>query len=192
MQHGANSTRRCLSSPDRQLVQLAPKAWPLETSLPVKVFLQTARLLIVEREDKFYGREFDWFATDRLGHIALCSTAGFGEIPLRVIKQSTPENSPIDYLDQLVADLGVIGQYKVCDPGPCQCTQWRDLASRGFFVYDWKHWSGPFQRILIPDTPINSHTIPEALWTALRAVSFPTLSFENCASFEGHTVAHLK
>jgi hypothetical protein len=37
------------------------------------------------RRDDLEGTEFDWWAADREGHVALFATAGYGEIPLAVL-----------------------------------------------------------------------------------------------------------
>ena len=55
--------------------------------------------------DDVQGIEFDWFAVDAKGHIALCSTAGYGEIPASVLAASTDEASPIDRIEALVRAL---------------------------------------------------------------------------------------
>ncbi len=113
--------------------------------------------------DEVRGGEFDWFAVDAKGHIALCSTAGYGEIPASVLAASTDEVSPIDCIEELVRTLPATGKAESQGRGPGSCEEWPALAQRGFFVYDWKHWDGPYERIVVPSHPVVSATIPDVL-----------------------------
>jgi hypothetical protein len=41
-----------------------------------------------------------------------------------------------------------IGGHRVEGHGLGWCKDWRLLGNRGLYVYDWKHWSGPYERII--------------------------------------------
>jgi hypothetical protein len=41
---------------------------------------------MMARRDDFYGHEFDWFAIDGAGSVALCCSPGYGEIPKAVLQ----------------------------------------------------------------------------------------------------------
>src|SRR5215470_15055078 len=56
--------------------------------------------------------EFDWFAIDTVGEVALCSSAGFGEIPEIVLQQCSLADSPIQHLDRLIALMPEIGSLR--------------------------------------------------------------------------------
>jgi len=121
--------------------------------------------------DEVHGGEFDWFAVDAKGHIALCSTAGYGEIPASVLAASTEEVSPIDCIDELVRNLPAIGIATSEGRGPGSCEEWPALAQRGIFIYDWKHWDGPYERIVVPTQPIRAANIPAPLLSKLLTVT---------------------
>ncbi len=48
-----------------------------------------------------YGSECDWFAVDDADHVALCCTAGYGEIPASVLDCGAEGELP----DRLIGDL---------------------------------------------------------------------------------------
>lgn len=100
------------------------------------------------------GVEFDWFAIDSSGFLALCSSAGFGPIPDSVLAVATPTTRPDDATDDLLNVLPERGQAVPEGRGPGTCEEWRALARRGFFVYDWRHRQGPYERVIHPSAPL--------------------------------------
>jgi hypothetical protein len=82
------------------------------------------------------GREFDWFAVDRCGQVALFSTAGEGRVPDQVLAH-------LDIHDKVGASIEVTnwGTEKV----------WQSYAAKGLYVYDWDFRTQCYARIARPD-----------------------------------------
>ena len=80
-------------------------------------------------EEKLEGGEFDWFAQDNEGNIALFATAGAGNIPKPVIECYKEH--------ELISEI-------LESPNWGSSEVWMDYAALGFFVYDWKLNNGPY------------------------------------------------
>jgi hypothetical protein len=83
------------------------------------------------------GREFDWFAMDNAGYVAMFATAGFGIVPDLVLAdylahERLSEFFPIEHW----------GSEKV----------WDVYARFGLYVYDWKNGGhqGHYCRVRVP------------------------------------------
>lgn len=105
------------------------------------------------------GLEFDWFAIDRAGNIAMFSTAGSGFVPENVVcgraeHWETACSLPAPHW----------GSDKV----------WDDYAALGFFVYDWGVDGGPYRRLRVPSGEITER-LREKL---VSLVSIPRLEIE--------------
>lgn len=85
------------------------------------------------------GREFDWFALDSGGNLALFSTAGEGFIPDPVIDRLEKHEAISESLPS---------------PHVGSASVWNDYADQGFFVYDWSLPGGPYERRAVPTTPM--------------------------------------
>lgn len=144
-------------------------------------------MLMTTRTD-FLGYEFDWFAIDRAGCLALCSSAGYGEIPAIVIERSATASPPIEHINALIAALTERGRHRCEGRGPGSCSEWRLLGSRGLYVYDWDFWSGPYQRIIAPEVAIQASDLDPNLLDALAPVVLPGLHFAQHKSFHGSDV----
>jgi hypothetical protein len=131
------------------------------------------------------GKEFDWCAIDSAGELATCSSAGWGEIPAIVLQQCTLADSPIQHIDRLIAVMPEIGGHRAEGHGPGSCEEWRLLGNRGLYVYDWKHWSGPYERIIVPTVPVRADTLCLEILALLRAVTVSQFTFASCRSFPG-------
>lgn len=85
------------------------------------------------------GREFDWFAIDNNGEIAMFSSAGYGLIPDSVIEHFH------DYDDvALTFETPNFGTTAI----------WDDYAKYGIYVFDWKIYDGPYVRVAKPSKVI--------------------------------------
>ena len=129
--------------------------------------------------------EFDWFAIDSVGELTLCSSAGFGEIPEIVLQQCSLADSPIQHLDRLIALMPEIGSHRAEGRGPGACREWPSLGNRGVYVYDWKHYSGPYERIIVPDVPVRADALCSEILASLRPVTISQFAFASCRSFRG-------
>jgi hypothetical protein len=102
------------------------------------------------------GREFDWFARDSAGEIALFATAGSGAVPDCVLTAYELHDSAND----LIPIFGW-GSPQV----------WDSYAAVGLFAYDWHDSTGQYRRVATPAGPT-----PLSLNAALGAIKLPALS----------------
>ena len=129
----------------------------------------------MKRED-LCGLEFDWFAVDRDDHIGVFSTAGYGEIPVAVLDgHIAPQD--VNCETNLVKTMPVAGGWSPEGRGPGRCQEWKDLAARGVYVFDWRHWAGPYERIILPGTPVRLAAVPRESQDAFRLVGMRDLCF---------------
>lgn len=78
------------------------------------------------------GREFDWFAIDKEGEIAIFSTAGEGGVPEVVV-----ENFKVhDEISEMI-ELPNWGSSEV----------WDDFSRLGLIVFDWDLPGGPYLKV---------------------------------------------
>jgi hypothetical protein len=92
-----------------------------------------------EEADAFEGYEFDWFAQDASGALALFSTAGWGEIPVEVIRHAEAHRTVT---------------VNIAQPSIGTTNVWQDYAQVGLYVFDWQHWVGPYAKEVSPALPI--------------------------------------
>lgn len=82
------------------------------------------------------GIEWDWFACDQVGHVALMSSGGSGQVPRALLAHEA----------EIQALLNHIGLR-------CDAESWRVAAEFGFFGYDVDIRGGPFRRLTSPKRP---------------------------------------
>ena len=88
---------------------------------------------------ELHGREFDWFAIDSEGSLALFATAGEGFIPQSASDCFSKHDAISESL--LAPHVGT--------------TQvWSDYAAQGLFVFDWSLPSGPYKKCVNPSVSI--------------------------------------
>lgn len=92
-----------------------------------------------EEADAFEGYEFDWFAQDATGALGLFSAAGWGEIPVEVIRQAAVHRAV---------------NANIAQPNIGTSTVWEDYAQVGLYVFDWQHWAGPYAKQASPGLPM--------------------------------------
>lgn len=109
-------------------------------------------------EREIEGREFDWFALDKDGRIAVFCTSGKGTIP-ESVKLNYSEHDDIS--DNL--ETPHFGSTKVFE----------DLARYGLSVFDWKRNDGPY---LLKSSP--KAEIAEELKSRILAIkNIPVFAF---------------
>src|SRR5687767_11101554 len=95
--------------------------------------------------DAFEGSEFDWFAVDGVGHVGQFSTAGHGPVPMSILERlDFAWTDELWTLGKRLLTLPVLGDAMGHLPGTID--DWLELSRRGLFGFDWRHWSGPYQR----------------------------------------------
>lgn len=81
------------------------------------------------------GVEFDWFAIDSEGNVAMFATAGEGFVPESVAEYYTQHESVSESLDA---------------PNTGTTKVWLDYAAHGLYVFDWNLPGGPYIRQASP------------------------------------------
>jgi hypothetical protein len=129
----------------------------------------------------FEGYEFDWFAVDTAGHIGHFSTAGFGPVPLSILDSlDHTQKDEVWLLGEQLLALPVIGRATGHLPG--RIDDWLELARRGLFGFDWKHWSGPYRRAATPSVPIEFAALPAKFQPLVGLVTLPGIRFAELES----------
>jgi len=97
----------------------------------------------MKKRSEFIGTELDWFAAGSDGFIALMSSAGYGPIPDRVFERFDAQRRIEEFLSSLIGQLLKNDWDRMI----------LSLPASGIFVYDWKHWNGPYLRLGTPQVP---------------------------------------
>lgn len=121
--------------------------------------------------------EYDWLAADSHGHLALCSTAGSGQIPKEVLEAEDDHLSLQITVHSAVLSLPVMTEAHAEGKGPGTCSEFLEFARRGLFVFDFEPSSGSYQRIVRPTTPLTMHP------TALPAIIINGICFDENDAF---------
>ena len=87
------------------------------------------------------GIEFDWFATDSEGNLALFATAGEGFLP-----EGVAENHEMHSAVSESLPAPRVGTAEV----------WLDYAEAGFYVFDWALPGGPYELRASPTCELKS------------------------------------
>ncbi len=101
------------------------------------------------------GTEFDWFAVDKSGEVAVFASAGVGPVPSQ--GRAAAE------------DHDAIGE-QIVVTGWGTKTVWESYARVGLFAYDWDDQRHCYSRVAQPDQPVN-----EGLSVRLAAIALPRL-----------------
>lgn len=97
----------------------------------------------MKNRSDYQGLEFDWFAVDSDGFIALMSSAGFGPIPDGVFERFDGQRNIEEILSRLIGSRTSDDLLRIQ----------QSLSLAGVFTYDWKHWDGPYLRFAVPPQP---------------------------------------
>lgn len=93
----------------------------------------------MEMSCEMEGFEFDWFATDRDGCVALFATAGSGPIPKAVLDVAEAHSAVGDSLE--VTGLGTTAV-------------WHSYSRAGLYAYDWSDVQGCYVQVAEPSAPM--------------------------------------
>jgi hypothetical protein len=91
----------------------------------------------VESSQEIEGREFDWFASDKDGRLALFATNGNGSVPESVL-------ASVKAHDELGSSLAVVGWGTPA--------VWQSYARSGLYAFDWSEEQGSYVRVAVPTT----------------------------------------
>jgi hypothetical protein len=136
----------------------------------------------VSRE-AFGGGEFDWFAVDGVGHVGHFATAGFGPVPVPILARlDEGQTDQLWDLRDRVLGLPLVGSAIGHLPG--RIDDWLEMARRGLFSYDWKHWSGPYRLAATPSTPIRVSELPPELAESICLIEWPNVRFSESRALQ--------
>jgi hypothetical protein len=137
----------------------------------------------ITSREQVLGYEFDWYAIDGDGCLALCSAFGWGTVPSVVFK--TPRKNCQYYEAPLIEKLPETGVPQTAEFGSCDA--WDLLCRRGLYIYDNADsnpsHAGPYQRIGVPSVPLIAQNTAVNLIEILQPVLIKKLRFANDASF---------
>jgi hypothetical protein len=124
--------------------------------------------------------DFEWYATDRNGHIASFTTAGFAIVPRKVFQSKEDYWRCVDYIRQLPTRCNYLrSMVENGDRSP-----WINEARRGLFAYDWTCNAGqyvagePYWLIASPELPLTLDEVPGEIRAWLEMVRFSSSDFE--------------
>lgn len=100
--------------------------------------------------------DFDWFAVDADGAVALFATGGQGFVPPTVVEFHVMHET-------------VAGSIEYPNWGTDQI--WNDAANLGLYVFDWSPSGGAYQRVASPKT-VGDDTLPSMI---KRITNLPVL-----------------
>jgi hypothetical protein len=120
--------------------------------------------------NEIWGTEFDWYASDCEGRVALFSSAGSALVPSAILEAP--------------ADVELLDKYfQVASP---MRSDWEQFAALGLFVYDCGSMhDDTYRRVAVPATPLRRSELPESLARAVGTVCFSDLRFADTSTIEG-------
>lgn len=107
-------------------------------------------------QEELEGREFDWYATDAEGNIAIFCTAGEGTIPKSVILCFEEHDGISDSIES---------------PNWGCSDVWTDYSALGLYVFDWDLHGGPYKRKRLPSSEISAE-LKESIMMVAKTVKF--------------------
>lgn len=127
--------------------------------------------------DLYAWEDYEWYATDADGFVAVFTTAGIGPIPLSVLSVRPLADAFAEAVWQLPARGRATMLVSLPTPD-----DYIHFASRGFFAYDWhdvhRSWkTHRYEMLSRPDTPIHVSELPEQFQALLRGTTFGNVSF---------------
>ncbi|HMF19985.1 MAG TPA: hypothetical protein VKE98_22455 [Gemmataceae bacterium] len=118
--------------------------------------------------------DFEWYAVDDKGQVALLTSAGFGAIPLQVFLDRDIYYSAREYFNSLPHRCGS----KLFVNDSSNLSSWRDVVHRGLFSYDWSNSAGqytpgkPYTLIAAPQKPITLFELPTSVAEYVSPIRF--------------------
>jgi hypothetical protein len=116
------------------------------------------------------GIEWDWFASDLAGHVALVSSGGSGQVPPTMIEHER-----------------LIHEFKNLAGIQCDERSWKVAADFGLYGYDVDVNGGPYVRLGTPSCPKCIDDLPERFRALVRQVvvqgSFDRMQTIKCDQF---------
>lgn len=126
------------------------------------------------------GVDCVWFASDHDGHLGVFVTGGVGPIPLHWLND---DGVQIEDAEALICELPIVSAARMLISIK-RPDDFLELASRGFFVYDWRdvHRSSgelhnAYEAVAIPITPITIDRLSDGLAGMAKSLIFVGVAF---------------
>lgn len=131
------------------------------------------------------GVDCVWIAPDSAGNVAAFVTAGVGPVPVVLIRS---KSIPLEEIENKIMELPVISSANIIVNVP-RPDDFIDLASRGFFVYDWRdaHRSiissgGLYEIVATPNLPLKLKDVRGDFLTFLNQFKIDWLDYSKSPS----------
>lgn len=119
--------------------------------------------------DHQYTRvEYDWLLIDAFDRVGYFSTAGSAPIPQELVDNA----ERFEMLADVVRELPFIGEAIVQIVATWDISDWVDVASRGFYAFDWRADRNCYALIARPTRALDAASLPHSMAAATPRVSF--------------------
>ncbi|MCO7227504.1 hypothetical protein [Pleionea sp. CnH1-48] len=124
------------------------------------------------------GYEYDWLATDRLGYVALFSTAGLGYAPLPFLEDTDLYDDTIE----AILCLSVSTASKVYPKIDIEHDNtWKRVSERGLYSFDADVNTGIYHVASIPQEPLLLHELPKNIASVIERVKLESVLFNEAS-----------
>jgi hypothetical protein len=129
--------------------------------------------------------DYEWVASDSIGHVALFTTGGPGPIPTWILENRAYAERVVDLVHALRASGGHILFVRV--PRPDDFVR---FARQGLYSYDWRDVArthgktAKYEICARPTSPVTVDGLPEECRALLRQVSFRDVRFDATDAIE--------
>lgn len=147
------------------------------------------RRVCAKPSELYAWEDYEWYAADAVGHVAVFTTAGIGPIPVSVLTAR-----PLaDAFAEAVWKMPARGRATMLISLPTP-DDYIHFASCGFFAYDWHDVhrtilkTHRYEMLSRPGTPIHVSELPEQFQSLLRCTTFVDVSFADSRKIDvvGH------
>jgi len=132
-----------------------------------------------------HGTDYEWYASDAAGHVAVFTTAGIGPMPSVLLGDLSLTDSLMDAVQHLPARGRATMLVSLPRPD-----SFIHFASRGLFAYDWQDvhrtrgFSDRYEMLCRPDTPIHVTEFPEQFHPLLLSTALPGVRFADSLTID--------
>lgn len=121
------------------------------------------------------GYEYDWLAHDRVGFVAMFSTAGGGVAPDVFLNDTGAHDRAIDAILELppTTEAELATELRSGLPN-----RWKAMALRGFFSFDADPNGGPYRLESAPAVPLLLSQLPQSVASVVMTIRFTMLQFD--------------
>lgn len=134
----------------------------------------------LEKAGTNLGEEFDWFAVDLSGFLAVFSNAGRGPVPASVWANRVPYNALVEACAKLPTAFAIEKVFE----GSGTYSDWWNYAARGLYAFDFQdvHRTKPlraYDLMARPQLPIRANELLSGAnlsWLPLLEIEFVAVS----------------